>query len=221
MTPTTRTRANPLAAKAGVSGTRTPSPRVTASLNSRIHLSAGSVAGLPPPGDGLSVSPSAISAPAWRVTLFSSSYAQTMKRSGKSAVVAAVVQSDVLVPLVAAPGDAIHAARRGPNWAASAVQPWRSGWRENCSAPPTRPRSARARSCRRECRRDRCAPTAAGSRRGLSEPGLDTDRKEGDRDLAARRHGEPGIRRDGAIGHARLPQERGRQERDHASVDDR
>jgi hypothetical protein len=46
-----------------------------------------------------------------------------MKRSGKSAVVAAVVQSDALVPLVAAPGDAIHAARRGPNWAASAVQP--------------------------------------------------------------------------------------------------
>ena len=56
------------------------------------------------------------------MTLFLSSYAQTMKRSGSSVVLAAVVQSDDLVPPLAAAGDAIHAARRGPNWAASAVQ---------------------------------------------------------------------------------------------------
>lgn len=45
-----------------------------------------------------------------------------MNRSGSSVVVAASVQSEAFSPLDAAPGEAIQAARRGPNCAASAVQ---------------------------------------------------------------------------------------------------
>ena len=132
-----------------------------------------------------------MSAPAWRVTAPLSSNAQTMNRSGRRPVVAAVIQSDAFIPLKprrptrSTPHVVRRIARR-----ARPTPPRRV--REKCSSRRRLGRGERGlEAIDMHIVREYAHPELGTAVRGVAKSCLDAHGQKRDRHLTLRRNGEP------------------------------